>query len=107
MASNDTSNTKGNEMTTATMTRKPTFDAKKIQIRQTSGCHWEITDSNKASRCVASIIALGARGFACRIDRGGKPWRYATDIPASTPYGAFEYTRDLGTYQPEWDELHG
>lgn len=81
-----------------TTTRKPTFDRKKVVIRNWSnGLGFDVIDSNRSSRCVAEVLLTVNGKSNCRIDKGGNPWKYAANIPTENPEAAYEYTRLSGT----------
>lgn len=66
----------------------------RITATWTSPVHCTITDPS--AKCVASILNLGGKGWACRIDRCGQPWRYMVVTGTDNPQSIYEMTRELG-----------
>lgn len=55
---------------------------------------WTVTDSK--ARATSDILDLGCRGFACRIDRNGKPWKYMVVTGTSNPHSIYELCFQIG-----------
>lgn len=70
----------------------------KIRLTATpNGINFDVVDTNKSRRCTASILNCAASGWNVRIDKGGKPWKYAAGIKTSTPEAAYEYCHEFGS----------
>lgn len=74
-----------------------TIDRKKIRVsKSTSSNFYLITDTNKTRRCTAEVIPGLVGTWSVRIDRFGKPWKYAANVALATPEAAYEYTTEFG-----------
>lgn len=80
---------------TATKTAK--FDRSKVRVVMTPNGGANITDSNKGSRCTASVLKMADGKWNVRIDKGGVDgWKYAAGVPAANPESAYEYCLIFG-----------
>lgn len=57
---------------------------------------YTLTDTTVRPAMTADIINLGSKGWACRIDRCGKPYRYMVVTGTDNPHSIYELCRELG-----------
>jgi hypothetical protein len=89
-----------------TTTRKPKIERKKVIVsRWSNNCGYTVTDTNRSSRGYAEVLLTAKGRCNCRIDRNGKPWKYAANIPMDNPEAAYEYTLLCGEMYDENGDL--